>query len=126
MKLLLLLIAGAALVTPALSAAAADNTSVAGKWHVHDSIAGNDSDSDCTFVQKDADLTGTCTTEKETVTITGKVDGKKVTWSYKSDFNGSPLTVNHEGALSANNKITGTASVPEYSVEGQFTATQAK
>jgi len=42
MKLLLLLIAGAALVAPALSAAAADNASVAGKWHVHDSIAGND------------------------------------------------------------------------------------
>jgi hypothetical protein len=46
--------------------------------------------------------------------------------SAKSEYNGSPLTVNHEGMLRADNKLTGTASVPEYSVEGEFTATQAK
>ena len=125
MKTLLLFVATAALAAAAVSAAAADNVSVAGIWHIHDSIAGNESDSDCTFVQKDADLTGTCATEKGTVTLTGKVDGKKVTWSYKSEFNGSPLTVNHEGTLSADNKMTGTTSVPEYSVEGEFTANAA-
>ncbi|MGA8939100.1 MAG: hypothetical protein WB439_08045, partial [Acidobacteriaceae bacterium] len=93
---------------------------------VHDSIAGNDTESDCTFAQKDADLTGSCTTDQGAVTITGKVDGRKITWSYKSEYNGSPLTVTHEGALGTDNKITGTASVPEYSVDGDFTATQVK
>ncbi len=58
--------------------AAADN--VSGKWHVHDSIAGNDSDSDYTFVQRDADLTGACKTDQGSVTITGKIDGKAVKW----------------------------------------------
>lgn len=126
MKAILVLISAAVLVAALALVAAAGNVSVAGKWHVHDSIAGNDSDSDCTFVQKDADLTGACKIDQGSVTITGKVDGRKVTWSYKSDYNGSPLTVNHEGMLSADNKITGTASVPEYSVEGEFTAAQAK
>lgn len=120
LKTVLLLIFAAAL------AVAADNASVAGKWHVHTSMAGNENDSDCTFVQKDADLTGTCTSDQGSVNITGKVDGKKVTWSYKSEYNGTPLTVNHEGTLTADNKITGTATVPEFSVDGDFTATQAK
>lgn len=125
MKAILSVISVAGLgAAPALMVAA-DNVSVAGKWHVHDSIAGNDSDSDCTFVQKDIDLTGTCKTDQGSVTITGKVEGKKVTWSYKSEYNGSPLTVNHEGTLN-DGKIVGTAHVPEYSVDGDFTATQAK
>jgi len=120
MKTIILLMCMAGLVP------ATDNVSVAGKWHVHMSIAGNDSDLDCTFAQKDTDLTGTCTTEQGPVAIAGKVDGKKVTWSYKSEYNGSPLTVSFDGQLGAENKITGTASVPEYSVDGDFTATQAK
>lgn len=126
MKTILLMVSVAALVASPALVSAADHVSVDGKWHVHDSIAGNDSDSDCTFVQKDADLTGTCKTEQGSVAITGKVDGKKVTWSYKSEYSGSPLTVIHAGTLSADNKITGTASVPDYSVEGDFTATQVK
>ena len=107
--------------------AAADNVSVAGKWHVHDSIAGNDSDSDCTFVQKTSTCTGhgTRQNEKGSMTITGKFEGKKVTWSYKSEYNGSPLTVNHEGTLN-DDKIVGTAHVPEYSVDGDFTATSSE
>jgi len=125
MKTALILISAAALATAATTASA-ENASVAGKWHIHDSIAGNDSDADCVFEQKDADLTGTCKVEMGSVKITGKVDGKKVSWSYKSEYNGSPLTVNHEGTLDADNKITGKASVPDYSVDGDFTATQAK
>ena len=126
MKTIFVLISAAALVAAPTRLVSADNVSVDGKWHVHDSIAGNDSDADCTFVQKDTDLAGTCKIETGSVTITGKIDGKKVTWSYKSEYNGSPLTVVHEGTLGADNKITGKASVPEYSVDGDFTATQAK
>ena len=79
---------------------AADKASLSGNWQVHSSVAGNDNDQSCTFTQKDNDLTGTCTTnENKNVNITGKVDGKTVTWSYKSEYNGSPLTVNFEGKL---------------------------
>ena len=120
MKTLILLVSAAAL------AAAADNTSLSGKWQVHSSIAGNDNDQDCTFTQQDSDLNGSCTSDKGTVKIAGKVDGKKVTWSYKSEYNGTPLTVNFEGTLGSDNKIAGTVTVPEFSVDGDFTATQPK
>jgi hypothetical protein len=117
-----LLLASASAVTFAV-----DNTSLSGKWQVHSSVAGNDNDQSCTFTQKDKDLTGTCSTnDNKTVNITGKVDGKKVSWSYKSEYNGSPLTVNYEGKLDSDSKITGTTSVPEFSVDGDFTATQSK
>ena len=98
----------------------------AGKWQIHSNIGGNESDQNCTFTLKDTDLTGSCSSEKGAVNITGKVDGKKVTWSYKSEYNGSPLTVSYEGKLDSDTKITGTVTVAEFSVDGQFTATQSK
>ena len=49
---MLVLISAAALVAAPVLVAASDSVSVAGKWHVHDSIAGNDSDADCTFERK--------------------------------------------------------------------------
>lgn len=58
---------------------AADGASLSGKWQVHSSVAGNDTDQSCTFTQKDDDLTGSCVSgDKTTVDIFGKVDGKKV------------------------------------------------
>src|SRR5437763_15814410 len=74
LKILILLASAAALAT------AADNTSLSGKWQVHSSIAGNDNDQACTFTQKDNDLSGTCSSDKGAVNITGKIDGKKVNW----------------------------------------------
>lgn len=44
---------------------------------------------------------------------------------YKSEYNGSPLTVKYDGALQSN-KITGTVNVEEYGVDGDFTATLSK
>ena len=120
LKTLLLLTATVAL------AAAADNASVDGKWQVHTSVAGNDSDSTCTFKQNDTDLTGACVGDQGSKDLTGKVDGKKVSWSFKSEYNGTPLTVEYEGTLSADDKIAGTTTVPEFSVDGDFTATKMK
>ena len=104
---------------------AADATSLTGKWHVHNSISGNESDQICTFTQKDADISGSCTSERGTVEITGKVDGNKITWSYKSEYEGTPLTVNYQGVMDAA-KISGSVSVPEFSADGDFTATPEK
>ena len=103
---------------------AADNPSVAGKWKVHNSIAGNESDMACTLTQKESDLTGACNSEQGTVNITGKLDGKNVSWVYRSEYNGGPITLTYKGTVDANNKITGTVVVEEYSAEGEFTATQ--
>jgi hypothetical protein len=120
LKILIILVAAASLLT------AAEDAPLNGKWQIHSSIAGNDSDQACTFAQKDKDLTGTCTSDNGTVNIAGKIDGKKVTWTYKSEYNGSPLTVNYEGTVSVDNKIAGTVNVPEYSADGDFTAIPSK
>ena len=107
-------------------ATAADNTSFNGKWQIHVSIAGNDSDQDCSLTQKDRNLTGTCTSERGTVNISGTVDENKVTWTYKSEYEGSPLTVTYTGTLDSPAKITGTVNVEEFGMQGQFTANQSK
>jgi opacity protein-like surface antigen len=111
------------LASAAAVATAADGPSLTGKWQVHTAIAGNEGDQTCTFIQKGPDLSGSCTSEGKTVEISGKVDGKKVTWSYKSDYNGAPLTLKYEGTLDAASRITGSASVPEFQADGDFTAT---
>jgi hypothetical protein len=121
MKTFLLLFLAAAAFT-----AAADDGALNGKWQLHQSIAGNDSDQACTFTQNGNVLSGTCNSaEVGTVKINGKVDDKKVSWMYKSEYNGSPLTMKYDGALESN-KITGTVSVEEYGVDGDFTATLSK
>jgi hypothetical protein len=115
------------LLACASSATFAADAPLTGNWQVHSSIAGNDNDQTCTFTQKDNDLTGSCTnSDKVTVNITGKVDGKKINWSYKSEYNGSPLTVQYAGTIDSANKIAGSVNVPEFSAEGDFTATQSK
>ena len=112
--------------TAAGLAPGADTASLAGKWQLHTSIAGNDFDMVCTFTQKDDALGGTCASDQGTFEIAGSVNGNKVTWSYKSEYNGTPLTVKYEGAVGSSNKIIGTVTVPEFSAGGDFTATQAK
>jgi hypothetical protein len=106
-------------------AQAQDNAGLSGKWRVHQSIAGNDSDSECTLTQKDNDLTGSCTGAEKPVEIIGKVDGKKVSWSYKADYNGTPLTVKFAGTLDSG-KITGDVTVDPFSATGDFTASMEK
>ena len=113
------------LVSGVVLAFAADAPSLTGKWHVHNSISGNESDQICTFIQKDAGISGSCTSERGTVEVTGKVDGNKITWSYKSEYEGTPLTVNYQGVMDAT-KISGSVSVPEFSADGDFTATPEK
>jgi hypothetical protein len=118
---ILALLAGATLV-----AAQSDVPSINGKWTVHAAIAGNESDTECTFSQTGSDLTGSCKAADQPASkFTGKIDGTKVTWSTSSDYNGTPLTIKYVGKLS-NGKITGTMSVDPFGVEGDFTAVPAK
>lgn len=114
------------LVASAVVAGAVDTPSVNGSWKVHNSIAGNESDMACTFTQKDNDLTGSCQGESGVVNVTGKVDDKKVSWIYKSEYNGSPITLTYTGSLDAADKFSGTVKVEEYGVDGDFTATLSK
>lgn len=109
-----------------LTVSVADDPSITGHWQIHNSVSGNESDEACTFTQKEQDLTGDCNTTTGAVKISGKVDGKKIKWTYKSEYNGTPITVTHEGSFDSATKIKGTISVPEFSAEGDFTATLSK
>jgi len=122
------LLLSALLASAVIASLAADNASVTGKWKIHSSIAGNESDSECTLSQTDNDVTGTCkTAEGNDAKVTGKVDGAKVAWSFESEYNGTPLTLKYNGTLdSAAGKIAGSMSVDPFGVEGDFTATAVK
>ena len=102
-----------------------DSVNLTGKWKVHTSMAGNDSDQDCNFTQKDNDLSGDCTSDQGVKKITGKIDGKTIKWAYSSEYNGTPLTVKYNGKFDSG-KISGDAAVDEFGVSGDFSATQAK
>jgi hypothetical protein len=117
-----LILFGAVAFAQAPQAQAPDASNVTGKWKVHVSVAGNDSDSECTFIQKDSELTGSCVGDAGPKQLTGKVDGKKVSWTYVSEYNGSPLTLKYSGTYSPG-KIAGDIDVEEFSVSGDFTAT---
>ena len=119
------LLASTALVF-ASSAFAAGIPSLTGQWSVHNSIAGNESDQECKFVQTDDKLTGTCKSADKEVQITGGLEGKKVTWKYESDYNGSPLTLTYTATLDDSEKISGSVEVQPFGVTGDFTATPSK
>ena len=125
MKTLLL---SALLVSSALPALAADNPSLTRKWKIHTSVAGNESDHECTLTQTDDAISGTCTSgEMKEVQVTGKVDGTKANWSYESEYDGSPITVKYSAKLNViDGKFAGTVYVDPYGVDGDFTAAAEK
>lgn len=111
------------LASPAFAAGA---TSVTGQWSIHNNIAGNESDQECTFVQTDDKVTGSCRAADKEVPVTGTLEGKKVTWKYDMDYNGSPLTLTYTATLDDSEKITGSVEVAPFGVSGDFTATPSK
>jgi hypothetical protein len=113
-------------ILTATSALAAGAPNLTGQWSIHNSIAGNESDQECKFVQTETTLTGTCKGTDKELQITGSIDGNKVTWKYDSDYNGTPLTLTYKGTIDDAGKITGSVDVDPFSVTGDFTAIPSK
>jgi hypothetical protein len=108
-------------------AASADNVSLSGKWKIHSNVEGNESDAQCTFTQKDNDLGGSCVTDNGEKPLAGKVEGQRITWSYDSEYDGTPLTVKFSGTMdSAAAKLSGSVSVEPFGVDGDFTGVPSK
>jgi hypothetical protein len=121
-----ILLAASALLF-ASSAFAAGALSLTGQWSLHQSIAGNESDQECKFVQIDDKLSGSCKGgDNKEVQITGNLDGNKVTWKYDSEYNGTPLTLTYTAALDDSGKISGNVEVEPFGVTGDFTALPSK
>jgi hypothetical protein len=92
---------------------------------VSSSISGSQSEQTCTFTQKETELTGACKSDRGELPITGKVDGKTVTWQFDTEYEGQKLTPVYSGTLEAD-KIAGSVNVQRMGVGGEFTATRAK
>lgn len=125
MKSVKILLLSALLASATVMLHADDTPALSGNWQVHNDIAGNESDQSCTFTQKGTDLTGSCSSDSGSVAVTGRINGKNITWSYKSEYNGQPLTVIYNGGMESSTKIVGSVSVPEFGADGDFTATQS-
>jgi len=113
-----------AILSVAIAVHAAD--AVTGRWQVHQNINGNESDLACTFAQTGDELAGSCAVPDRTMKFTVKISEKTVTWTVQTEYNGAPLTMKYSGTLASATKITGTVSVEQYHVEGEFTATNTK
>jgi hypothetical protein len=121
-----LLFASVLLAWAPMTTFAADDATFTGKWQLHTSVSDHENDMSCTLTQSDNNLTGTCSPEEGTVPISGKVEGKNITWTYKSKYDGSPLTVTFKGKSDSAGKMSGSVIAEEYGAEGVFTATQSK
>jgi hypothetical protein len=110
----------------ASSAFAVSASSLTGQWSIRNTIAGNESDQVCKFVEADNKITGSCKSEDKELPVKGGVDGNKVTWQYESDYNGTPLTLTYTATLDDSGKISGTVDVAPFNVSGDFTATPSK
>ncbi len=120
-KILLCLFLSSALA----SSSSQDDHSLSGTWEVHNQSAGG-SKMSCTISQKGSELTGTCTAAgRPDVKIVGSVEGNKVGWVINSEYNGSPLTMKYEGTVDRDSKITGTMTIVEFLISGDFDATRA-
>jgi hypothetical protein len=105
---------------------AADPPTIAGQWSIHQSIAGNESDQDCTFTVADGKIAGTCKVNDQTPKVSGTVDAKKFTWKYEIDYNGNTLTLTYTGTLDEVDKLSGSVEVSSYGVSGDFKGVRAK
>ena len=109
------------------SAFAAAAPSVTGKWNIHQSVAGNETDTECNLVQTENKLTGTCKNQEDkSLEIKGTVDGSKATWQFESEYNGTPLTIKFTGTIDESGKMSGSVDVDPFGVTGEFTGTPAK
>jgi len=103
--------------------AMAADTTLAGSWKIHTDIAGNEGDQVCSFAQKDTALSGSCKGDDGgSHDLTGKIDGKKVTWQYKSEYNGDPLTLVFTGTVDSDSSFSGAVDVQPMGIDGTFTA----
>jgi hypothetical protein len=110
----------------AASTFAAGTPDISGQWKIHQSIAGNENDQECTFAVADNKISGSCKSEDKTMSLTGSIDGNKATWQYQTDYNGSPLTLIYTATLDSPDKINGSVDVIPFGVSGDFTATPIK
>lgn len=120
-------LASSALMLAAAVCAYAVTPNLSGQWSMHSSVSGTDWDQQCTFVLTDQKLTGTCKpTDTKEVQISGTSDGKTVSWTQPSEYNGDALTLTYTAKIDDKGALKGTVDVAPYGATGDFTATPVK
>lgn len=115
-----------ALATIPTLALAQQAPAITGAWDLAANIAGMPIAMKCALTQKDAVISGTCTSDQGTQTITGKVQGKDLVWQFDAAYEGQTLTVVYSGAFETADKIVGSVDVQPMNVGGDFTATRTR
>lgn len=100
--------------------------SIAGEWQIQRSAAGHESTQTCTFVQTDGELSGTCSSDDGPVQLSGKIEGKEVTWGFRTNSQAGMITVVYKGTVDSETTMSGTVSALEMGIDGDFSAERLK
>jgi hypothetical protein len=80
-----------------------------GTWNISSKVGDNPVSIQCTLVQRDNALTGTCKPAQfDPSATTGTVSGATATWGYEVVFNGNKNHVEYEATLGADGTLSGT------------------
>jgi hypothetical protein len=114
----LMIAAAVAVMAPGLALADAS-----GAWKLTLNIADMTIPVACTLTQMDKTLGGTCDgADGKPATVTGTVDGTKVSFAYDTNFQDMPLHVAYTGDLKSDTSMSGAVNVP--GAAGTFTGTK--
>ena len=99
---------GALALGSLLASAAAFAADFSGTWNISSKVGDNTVSIQCTLVQRDNALTGTCKPAQfDPSSTTGTVNGTKATWGYDVVFNGNKNHVEYEATLGTDGTLTG-------------------
>ena len=101
--------------------------SLSGNWQITGDVSGNPLDQTCTLKQTGPTLGGSCIGQTgEKLELTGEVKDGKVVFRYKSDYQGTPLTIVYTATSVSARQLKGTVDVQPMGVSGTFAAAPAK
>src|SRR5690348_6187063 len=107
--------------------AAPQADSLSGTWQLTGDIMGNPIDQSCTMKLSGASLGGSCVGNAgEKLELTGEVKDGKVVFRYKTDYQGTPLTIVYTATTVSAKQLKGTVDVQPMGVSGTFSAAPAK
>ena len=101
---------------------------VNGTWKISGDVQGVSVEMSCALtVGADKTITGTCTDNAGSGTtphpVAGTVKDQTMSWSFNSDYQGTPITIGMSGVVDATGaKMAGTIAVDPMGVDGTFTA----
>lgn len=97
-----------------------------GTWAVAGNVQGVPVNLNCALtLAADMTVSGSCIDDStKTHAVTGKVKDQTLTWSFDSEYEGSPITVTLSGVVDDSGaKMSGTIYVDPMNADGDFSAT---